>query len=215
MAEADRSDPPTGLTPFQIEVARLFFDLPASAGFLLAGGAALVAQQLTDRPTRDLDFFTRTGGARVPDARDQLEATVTSRGWQVRRVHDQDTFCRLMISGPEDLIVDLALDAPPGVPPRASFLGPTFDPEELAGRKLLALFDRAEARDFADVYVFVRRYGKELLLGRAAEVDAGFDRAILGSMLATLGRFADDEIPAPPGEVRALRAFFEEWAAEL
>ena len=29
------------LTDFQLEVARLFFSLPASKGFLLAGGAAL------------------------------------------------------------------------------------------------------------------------------------------------------------------------------
>ena len=47
-----------GLAAFQLEVARLFFALPASKGFLLAGGAALLAQHLTTRPTEDLDFFT-------------------------------------------------------------------------------------------------------------------------------------------------------------
>ena len=46
------------LTDFQLEVTRLFFSLPASKGFLLAGGAALLAQHLTTRPTEDLDFFT-------------------------------------------------------------------------------------------------------------------------------------------------------------
>jgi hypothetical protein len=46
------------LTKFQLEVARLFFSLPASDGFVLAGGAALIAQHLTSRPTQDLDFFT-------------------------------------------------------------------------------------------------------------------------------------------------------------
>jgi hypothetical protein len=46
----------TALTAFQLEVARIFFSLPASAGFLLAGGAALAAQHLTERPTQDLDF---------------------------------------------------------------------------------------------------------------------------------------------------------------
>jgi hypothetical protein len=50
-----------GLPPFQQQVARLFFALPASRGFLLAGGAALVAQHLTARPTEDLDFFTAPG----------------------------------------------------------------------------------------------------------------------------------------------------------
>lgn len=46
------------LTAFQMEVARLFFALPESEGFLLAGGAALLAQRLTARSTEDLDFFT-------------------------------------------------------------------------------------------------------------------------------------------------------------
>lgn len=59
-----------GLTPFQIAVAELFFSLPESDGFLLAGGAALVAQNLTTRPTQDLDLFTRVGRGSVSAARD-------------------------------------------------------------------------------------------------------------------------------------------------
>jgi hypothetical protein len=47
----------TGLTEFQTTVAQLFFGLPASNGFLLAGGSALLASGLTTRPTHDLDFF--------------------------------------------------------------------------------------------------------------------------------------------------------------
>ena len=41
----------SGLSEFQIEVARVFFELPASEGFLLAGGGALLASGLTSRPT--------------------------------------------------------------------------------------------------------------------------------------------------------------------
>jgi hypothetical protein len=51
----------SALTAFQVDVAQLFFALPASDGFLLAGGAALAAQHLTNRPTQDLDFFTAPG----------------------------------------------------------------------------------------------------------------------------------------------------------
>ena len=57
------------LSAFQLEVARLFFTLPASQGFLLAGGAALLAQHLTARPTEDLDFFTAPERGHVPAAR--------------------------------------------------------------------------------------------------------------------------------------------------
>jgi Nucleotidyl transferase AbiEii toxin, Type IV TA system len=63
-----------GLPAFQLEVARMFFALPASKGFLLAGGAALLAQHLTARPTEDLDFFTAPERGHVPAARDALEA---------------------------------------------------------------------------------------------------------------------------------------------
>jgi predicted nucleotidyltransferase component of viral defense system len=67
-------------------------------------------------------------------------------------------------------------------------VGPTFDPEELAGRKVIALFDRAAARDFADVYTLPARFGKPLLLARATEIDLGFNRHIFADMLRTLDR---------------------------
>ena len=84
-------------------------------------------------------------------------------------------------------------------PASSTAAGPTLAPEELARRKLLALFDRAAARDFADVLLLARRFGKDVLLARAAQIDAGFDIGTLASMIATLDRFADDEIPVPEG----------------
>src|SRR5580704_15298217 len=140
------------LTDFQLEVTRLFFSLPASKGFLLAGGAALLAQHLTTRPTEDLDFFTAPDRGHVPGARDALEAAARKRGWATERIHDSDTFCRLVIrSDTAEVVTDLAVDTPPDFPASITAAGPTLAPEELAGRKLLALFDRAAARDFADV----------------------------------------------------------------
>ena len=88
------------LTDFQLEVTRLFFSLPASKGFLLAGGAALLAQHLTTRPTEDLDFFTAPDRGHVPAARDALEAAARKQGWATERIHDSDTFCRLVLRRP-------------------------------------------------------------------------------------------------------------------
>ena len=102
-----------GLATFQLEVARLFFALPASKGFLLAGGAALLAQHLTTRPTEDLDFFTAPERGHVPAARDALEAAARQQGWGTERIHDSDTFCRLIIRGAAtSVLVDLAVNAP-------------------------------------------------------------------------------------------------------
>jgi hypothetical protein len=208
---------PPELTPFQLEVARLFFALPASRGFLLAGGAALLAHHLTARPTEDLDFFTAPERGHVPAARDELEAASRQRGWTTERIHDSDTFSRLLIRGDTaSVLVDLAVNPPPDSPPSATAAGPALAPEELAGHKLLALFDRAAARDFADVYVLARRFGKDMLLARAAQIDAGFDTAVLAEMLTTLNRFTDDEIPLPDDTPAAkVRAFYTAWQSEL
>ena len=206
-----------GSEDFQLEVARLFFTLPASKGFLLAGGAALLAQHLTTRPTEDLDFFTSPERGHVPAARDALEAAARERGWSTERIHDSDTFCRLVIrSDTAEVLTDLAVDAPPDFPASPTAAGPTLASEELAGHKLLALFDRAAARDFVDVRLLAQRFGKDVLLARAAQIDAGFDTRILADMIVTLDRFADDEIPVPDGlSVSELRAFYVAWRSEL
>jgi hypothetical protein len=161
----------------------------------------LVAQNLTTRPTQDLDFFTSSAGGSVLAARDAFEAAAGERNWRLERIQDAETYCRLLIHGDEDLLVDLALDSVPGMPPSASIVGPTFAPEALAGRKLVALFDRAEVRDFADVYSLRNRFDRATLLSRAAEVDRGFDRLIFASMLDSLNRFWDSMIPSAAHEV--------------
>ncbi|MEI8407111.1 MULTISPECIES: nucleotidyl transferase AbiEii/AbiGii toxin family protein [unclassified Kribbella] len=148
-------------------------------------------------------------------ARDAFEAAAQGRGWAVHRVRDSSTFCRIVVSGPEDLLVDLALDSAPSRPSTASVAGPTFGLEELAGRKVIALFDRAEARDFADVYVLAQRYDKRCLLAWAAEVDAGFSLAVFADMTGAVARFADDELPVDAEQVGPLREFFAVWATEL
>jgi hypothetical protein len=119
-------------------------------------------------------------------------------------------------SADAEILVDLAINAPPDLPASVTPAGPTLAPEELAGHKLLALFDRAAARDFADVYVLAHRFGGDVLLARAAQIDAGFDANVLADMITTLDRFTDDEIPVPDGSSAAdLRAFYATWRSEL
>jgi len=220
VTEPDESQPggpgsPSGaLTPFQIEVARAFFDLPEAAGFLLAGGAALAAQGLTTRPTQDLDLFTSPGRGVVADAVQALETSAGERRWSCRQIRVSDTFARLVVTdGGDSVVVDIAVDATPERPAIMSVAGPTLDPEELAGRKVVALFDRAEARDFADVHVLAARYSPDHLIELAARVDAGFDLAIFADMLESHRRFTDDEIPS--ADTAAVRAFADRWAKGL
>jgi hypothetical protein len=137
-----------GPTPVQVDVARIFFGLKASEGFLVAGGAALLASELITRPTTDLDLFASSPVASVTTAKQPPIRALGRRDFGVAVIQDSPTFCRMVVDKAGDqVLVDLAIDSPPHSPPTMAVLGPTLAPVELAGRKLLALFGRAEARD--------------------------------------------------------------------
>lgn len=209
-------DRPDQLTAFQVDLADIFFSLEAAKGYLVAGGAALLASDLIARPTEDLDLFTATPTTTVTHAKDAFVQALQERDHDVVIVQDGPTFCRMIITREgEETLVDLAIDSPPRNQPTITVLGPTLAPLELAGRKLLALFGRAEARDFADVYVLVQRFGKDTLIEQAQALDAGFDLDVLAQMIGTQSRFDDHEIPLSGEELPLTREFFTKWAAEL
>ena len=205
----------SGPSAFQIEVAQMFFSLPASDGFLLAGGGALLASGLTSRPTQDLDFFGEKGRVNVGEMSEQFLKAVEVRGWECDVLQSDAFFVRLQVKGTGEVLVDIAIDVAAQYPSQFSILGPTFNHEELAGRKLLALFDRAEARDFADVFVLAQRFSKELLIVRASEIEISLEFDVLAQMMRSIVRFSDSDLPIDESLLKDLRFFFEEWANEL
>lgn len=128
------------LTSFQVDLARIFFALDAAEGYLVAGGAALLASDLIDRPTQDLDLFAARPTTSVAPAKNALVAALHQRAYDVVVVQDAPTFCRMVVAmAGNESVVDLAIDSPPHSRPTITVLGPTLAPLELAGRKLLAL----------------------------------------------------------------------------
>lgn len=207
---------PRQLTALQLDLAGIFFDLDAARDFHVAGGAALLASALIARPTEDLDLFAAKPTTTVTQARDAFVKALQLRNCDVVIVQDAPTFCRMVVTRAEDeTLVDLAIDSAPQSAPIISVLGPTLAPLELAGRKLLALFGRAEARDFADVYVLAQRFGKGVLIEQAQALDAGFDHEVLAQMMGALSRFRDDEIPLGVDQIPLVREFFANWAVGL
>ena len=204
----------SGLTDFQVQVARIFFALPESAGFLVAGGAALIAQELVARETRDLDLFASPRPS-VTTAVEAFESALTGHGWTVTRTQDGAQFVRLLVHGTEDLIVDIGVDSAPERTPVMCVLGPSYDPLELAGRKLLALFDRAEARDFTDVHALANLYGTNTILDVASHLDAGLTPDLLATSISTAHRFRPTEFPIPAEDVPDMLAFFTAWREQL
>lgn len=198
------------LTPLQERVARLIGALPDLGELALAGGAALIASAIVDRRTHDLDYFTPDASA-VPHVRRQLEAALVEDGLAISLLRDAATFLRYDVSdGADHVQLDIAQDARrrDAVTTR---LGPTLDPRELAADKVLALWGRAEARDFVDVDALVARYGWEDLLRWAAEKDDGFDVTHFVQSMAAFHRLDPPDFDLTADAYTALRQRVLAW----
>jgi hypothetical protein len=202
------------LNELQRRVARLMAGLAEADDFALAGGAALIVYGIVDRSTRDLDYFATASDAvaRVVPA---LEAALQGDGLLVARRRDAPGFVRLEITDEtqQSVVVDLAYDARL-LPTQVSQLGPALHPDELAADKMLALYGRAEGRDFHDVAALAVRYPAERLLELAAAKDRGFDQRRFVEMLGAIDRLRSGDFPDPQ-RAEDLRAWFEQWRREL
>lgn len=204
------------LSPLQLRVIDLFFELPESRGFLLAGGSALVLSGLTTRPTHDVDLFAADLDVGVAAASVALQREVAARGWTCQTVTETPTFHRLQLDdGEESLMVDLAVDAGPIMSTTQDRFPPSFAPAELGARKLLALFDRAAARDFADLRALLESFSFADLAELARSIDAGFDLTVLADTLDTVERFDDRELAEVDSDPDGLRQFASDLAGRI
>lgn len=188
--------------------------LEDAGSLALAGGAALIVRGLVDRTTQDLDLFV-TSSDEVGRVAIALEDALTTEDLAVHRVRESATFVRLEVSsGDERCIVDVGVDARVLPVEPASPIA-TVAEDELAADKVLALFDRAEARDFVDVHALVRVHGRERLLELAALKDRGFSWDVFAEMLGTIDRLGREEFEVDDDTLDELRRSFAEWRRVL
>lgn len=208
------------LTALQREAARVLFGLPESAGFALAGGSALVALGVIDRPTRDLDAFVAAQHGDPPGDVSPLvfacESALVGHGWVVNVIRHHATFARLVATlDGETIEIDLAVDSPPMFPIKHVDGIPTLAPEDLAARKILAALDRAEGRDFTDLWILAQRCGRDECVAWAHQLDAGVTNTSVAHAFDQLARLRDDELPCRPRERPDVRKWFADWSRNL
>lgn len=202
-----------------VEIAEAFFELPESAAYAVGGGMAAIAHGLISRPTEDIDLFRdrRHAGLGPEEVAAAFVAAADDRGWRVGWIRRFPEYARLDVSTPQSsLLVDIAFDVF-DLPVTTTMLGPTLAERDVAVGKLVALFDRAEARDFADIFAFATRFDREELLSLAIERDSGLRRVDLAERIR---RVTDSLTPVQfPPESRArfdeMRSFYEGWRSEL
>ncbi len=202
------------LSALQQRVAVVLAELPEAEGFALAGGGALIVRGAVDRETHDLDFFVGDADA-VDRLLPVLEAALRDASLAVERRQVAHGFARVSIRDSDehtevDLCVDYRL-----LPAESSPIGPVLALEELAANKLLALFSRAEARDFVDFAALEPVYGLDHLCQLAAEKNGGFNRRVLAAMLERIDRIPTDEFLLDAERLAALRRSVLGWQLQL
>lgn len=143
--------------------------------------------------------------------RDSVEESLTAAGLTTTRRRDLPTFVRLEVSdGVDTCQIDLAIDYR-ALPTESSRLGPTLATKELGAGKVLAIFDRAEARDFRDLDRLLQHFTLEELMDLAAEKDTGFDKVFFKDGLARFRRFTPEDLGVSKTEYERLRLTIESW----
>jgi hypothetical protein len=198
------------LSPLQERVAKIVAGLDEARDFALAGGGALIIRGDIQRQTRDLDFFGLTADA-VDRLLPAVDRALKAAGFVVHHIQESPGFARLIVENDEDRTeLDLGTDARlfPAEPrsPVAVLSG-----EELAVDKVLAVFGRAEARDFADLMAVEPRYGLDRLCQLAAKKDRGFLLDVFADMLGQFGRLRREEFDLDDAQYEQLRQTVERW----
>jgi len=186
-------------------IARIVFALPEARQVALAGGGAMLAHDLVDRPTQDVDLFT-PDPSEVMQLADVLALALRGEGAQVNVDRREPGFTRLAVtvSDGRSVVVEVAHDARIREAVQLSF-GRVLHPEEVAAEKdpgfARSVFADALAAAAAHPDTAFAELGLEPKAVAALRAGAARWRALL---LDAAGRAAPDTVrsfgaPRSPG----------------
>jgi hypothetical protein len=209
----------------QREVATIALRAAARHGFALAGGNALIAHGIIDRPTDDVDLFSDQE-AGVAAAAQAVEDALREAGFRPAR-QDKTGGLGDIFYGMGEGLAEWIITAPGGRQtmlqmayfdrthgPVAMDVGPVLDLEDLAGWKTVALASRVEPRDYVDTAAALRHYTADQLIGFAKRLDPGLtdqDFADAGRQLDRMPDGVFARYGLSPQDVARLREQLAAW----
>lgn len=211
------------MEPQHERIARIALAAGARYGLALAGGYAVSAHGIGDRPSGDVDLFTswqhRGEFAELAAA---VIAALEGAGYKASVIMSGETFARLTLTDPAggtEEKVELSVDWRAHDPVQLA-IGPVLHVDDAVANKVCALFGRALPRDFLDVDAAITsgRYTRDQLLELAAAADHGFDRLLFAEALGALTQITDaafTEYRTDPGVIAKMRHRFAQWRHEL
>ena len=208
------------LTPFQQEIVKAISKSPLQDHFYLTGGTALAVFYLHHRYSLDLDFFTAdpTAVSRVPAA---LEDIAHQIGSQVTFTRTLGTFLQCFFQNTEGnrVQIDFAQDSPYRLHPiqEDEEMGIQIDNlVDIACNKLSALFDRAEPKDFVDIYFICQEVLPfDELVEKTKQKHLGLDEYWLAVALQRIEQVEILPRMIKPVTLEELRHFFLDLAKKL
>jgi Nucleotidyl transferase AbiEii toxin, Type IV TA system len=213
------------IPPIHRRLAAIGLRIGGPFGFALAGGHAVAAHGILQRPSEDVDLFADWDRrADFPAAVDAVIAAYRSDGLEVQVEMQTDLMARLHVTDPNwpdelhrvELVANWRFR-----PPVQMDIGPVLHPDDVMAGKIDALCNRAAARDFLDIDAAITsgQYTLDRLCEIAREADAGFDRRHFAAMLGLIGRLDDlDDFAvygATPEYLAGLRLRVAEWRTHL
>lgn len=209
------------LDSLQERIIRAALALPESRTLALAGGCAVITQGLVDRITHDVDLFTEVDADEATRVCAALRATLARDRLRIEpalRPPHENRFVAVDPASGTGTAVEVFPDGGRLRPPTLLALGPVLHPDDLAADKTLALWGRAEPRDYLDVITLRERYGSTRLLELAAEKDRGFTvETFIGALRSIRRLRAVDWADAGIDEkrVNTINTAVKEWLIEL
>ena len=161
-------------------------------GFVLAGGYALSANGFGDRPSMDVDFFTKDlSPENFAQAVDELTIAYEGQGLIVNVLNRTPLFVNFDVLDPitgESSELQLGWDYRE-FPPVCLDIGPVLDERDAVANKMTALYSRGEVRDFIDIYAVITsgRFTQEDVLALADSRESlPIDRGMLAQRFKML-----------------------------
>lgn len=208
------------LTPFQQQLLKAIGQTDIAENFYLTGGTALAAYFLHHRFSEDLDFFSPDPNV-VRLVQTPLQGAVERLNSTVEFSRTFNTYVECFVNSPdgERVKLDFAQDTPFRLSPT------TFDARyglqidsaiDIASNKLAALFGRAAAKDFVDVFfIHHEMLAFPDLLRQAREKHVGMDDYWLAISLQRVRTIELLPRMIKPLDLATLHEFFLGLAGEL
>jgi hypothetical protein len=165
------------------------FEAGDDLGLVLAGGYALAAHELLDRPSRDIDFATATAMP-LPEVAKRLLDAYRAAGFSADIMEVTPRMGRLQVwTTTVACEVDLLKEAIG--PPARLVIGPVLSLDDAIGLKVRALHERAAHRDFIDIKAANSRVEWADIEKLGARHTPGFALAELADRLGSVGELDD------------------------